>query len=335
MTVAPLCFLHVPKCGGQSVERALDAVVPQGAVARRGADLEGCRIVSDLASFEEVEEWVRELIAIRDEEIEELRDYRFVTGHYMLPTLFRLAPPERIVTLLREPRARLVSLYLFFRMPDMHEVWGDYCGSLLGSASRPLDEFLADPAIARATDNQVCRMVLSGDPRIPDDGFIANSDVEAIAAAAIEQLDRLGLVAILESGDSMWRDMSLALGVELEPRRVNESSTPTASAGAEPIPPFDSAAVLDGLERRNAADRIAYETFVARTNGGPHAARRLADDALAEQLARFDRMHTAAPIAPHMQLAKEPGHHEHLGSATEPHDSGGEHRADRGPAHAT
>jgi hypothetical protein len=290
--------LHVPKCGGQSVERALEAVVPPGAVARRGADLEGCRIVSNLASFEDVEEWVRELIAIREEEVEELRDYRFVTGHYMLPTLLRLAPPERIVTVLREPRARLVSLYLFFRMPEMHEVWGDYCGDLLGGAARPLEEFLTDPAIARATDNQVCRMVLSGDRRIPDDGFIADGDVAAIAADTLEQLDRLGLVAILESGDAMWRDMSQALGVELEPKRVNESSTPTASVGAAPIPPFDSAAVFDGLERRSAADRIVYEELVARAHGGPRAARRRADDALAEQLARFDEVHAAAAAEP-------------------------------------
>jgi hypothetical protein len=298
MTVGPLCFLHVPKCGGQSVERALEAAVPQGSVAPRGADLEGCRAVSNLASFEDVEEWVRALIAIRDEDVDELRDYRFVTGHYTLPTLLRLTPPERIVTVLREPRVRLVSLYLFFRMPDMHEVWGNYCGGLLDSASRPLEEFLTDPAIARATDNQVCRMVLSGDPRIPDDGFVADGNVESIAADTVQQLDRLGLVAILESGDSMWRDMSRALGVELEPRRVNESSTPTASAGAAPIPAFDSAAVFDGLERRGAADRIVYETLVARTHGGPQAARRRADHALAEQLARFDRVRAAATTEP-------------------------------------
>lgn len=294
MTAAPLCFLHVPKCGGQSVERALEAALPDGAVAPRGADFGGCRTVSSRTSFEDVDEWVRSLIAIRDEEVDSLRDYRVVAGHFMLPTLLRIAPPARIVTVLREPRARLLSLYLFFRTPDMHELWADYCGDLLDTALRPLEAFLFEPKIARATDNQVCRMVLSGDERIPDDGFIADRDVEVVAAATLEQLDRLGFAGILESGDDMWRGLSRTFGVALDPTRTNESSTPVASAGAEPIPPFDSAAVFDGLERRTSADRIVYETLVARTCGGSAAARRWADEALADQLARFDRVSAAS-----------------------------------------
>lgn len=296
--MGPLCFLHVPKCGGQSVERALEAALPDGAVAPRGADLGGSRIVSDLDSFDDADEWVRALIAITDEDVESLRTHRVVAGHYMLATFLRISRPARIATVLREPRARLLSLYLFFRTPQMREVWADYCGTMLAGASRALEQFLHDPRLARATDNQVCRMVLDGDRRVPDDGFIAEHDAERIAASALEQLDRLGFVGILESGDALWRDLSDMFGVPLVPRRVNESSTPVASVGAAPIPPYDSAAVFDGLERRTAADRIVYETLVARTCGGLDEARRRADTALAKQLDRFHQVGARSTAGP-------------------------------------
>jgi hypothetical protein len=47
---------------------------------------------------------------------------------------------------------------------------------------------IAEPAAASAGDNQLCRLVLSADSRIPSRGFI---DVRALAAATLEQLDQL------------------------------------------------------------------------------------------------------------------------------------------------
>ncbi len=296
-TSAPLCFMHVPKCGGQSIEASLAAVIPTG-IAPHGADFGGCRIVSGLESFEDVEDWLRPLLAIREDEIEALGEYRVVAGHFMLPTLLRIAPPTRIATVLREPRARLLSLYLFFRTPRMREVWNDYCGDLLDSAAGPLDEFLHEPAIARATDNQVCRMVLGNDKRIPDDGFIAERDVATVAASTLAQLDQLGFVGILESGALMWRALSRMFGVELTPVRVNESGTPEASAGANAIPSYNETAAFDALDRRSAADRMVYEALVTRTHGSSHAARRHADNVLSGQLARFERVRAAGTSEP-------------------------------------
>lgn len=299
---APLCFLHVPKSGGESVAEALRSALPDGAASPLKIDLEVCRMV--FSSIDDVEEPLRSKIALSDEDHDSLGDYRFVIGHFTLATMLRVAPPSRIATVLREPRARLLSLYLFFRLPHVQAVSASYCGDLIDTVSRPLDEFLVEPGIASATDNQLCRMILSGDDRIPDDGFIAEATVEEVAVSAVERLDRLGFVGILESGDDMWQGLSQMFGVVLDPRRINESSTPAASADADQMPLVDSAAVFDGLEQRTAADGIVYETLLARSCGTPDSARRRAREAFVDQLARFDRVSaTSMPERPRASLA--------------------------------
>jgi SAM-dependent methyltransferase len=293
---ATTCFLHVPKSGGQSIRQSLEAALPEGSLSPRGIDEAGCRILSDYSNFDQVPDWIRSQIAVGEDEVESLAEHRAVTGHFMLETLLRVTAPARIATLLREPRARLLSLYLFLRTPLMREVWDSYCGEVLSSASRPLEAFLAQPRIARATDNQVCRMILHRHPRVPDEGFIAQADVEALASATLEQLDQLGFVGVLESGAAAWHGLGEMFGVALEPVRVNESSTPEASVGAGPVPAVDLDAALKGIELRTAVDRIVYETILARTCGGPNEAQRLADAAFTQQLERFQAVRDASMV---------------------------------------
>jgi hypothetical protein len=61
--------------------------------------------------------------------------------------------------------------------------------------------------VALAIDNQICRMLLYGDPRIPHEGFIASDDIDAVASDALAQLDTLGSVGVLELGDSAGEDL--------------------------------------------------------------------------------------------------------------------------------
>jgi hypothetical protein len=109
----PTCFLHVQKCGGQSLFSALEAALPPGSLAPRRVER------ANFCSFDRFESLgpeARSRVAIDDTEVLELASYRAVVGHFTLRTLKRLAPDDRIGTVLREPRARLVSYYAFLRI---------------------------------------------------------------------------------------------------------------------------------------------------------------------------------------------------------------------------
>jgi hypothetical protein len=189
--------------------------------------------------------------------------YRAITGHFPLDALLEVTDPISISTVVREPRARVLSVYMYWRVPGVIREWEANHPEL--HALRPLTEFLAEPTVATQIDNTLCRMLLGSDPRLPPDQFALQSDLTAIAADAIERLERLGLVGVLELGDSMWRGLARVFGVKLHPAMVRVTGRP----GFSPRPLrsdeetlFDAEA-LDRIEQRCAGDMIVYEHVLA------------------------------------------------------------------------
>jgi hypothetical protein len=243
---------------------------------------------STLCGFRELELLqapTRDLIAADDEEVQSMRHYPAISGHFALPTLLQITAASAVGTVLREPRARVVSLYVYWRTPDVFDPWLPY--SLTEYALTPLDQFLAEPRVAAAVDNQVCRMLLHGDPRIPSDGFIAEADIDAIAADAIGRLDTLGFVGLLELGDSAWQGLALLFGVELKPRRLNVTGDHGNPVGASSGEHLIAAEALDLIEQRNAADGIVYDHALALAGVRSRERLRLAEAAFADQLGRL------------------------------------------------
>lgn len=86
-----LVFMHIPKCGGTSFHKVLQARFnPAVCCPER------------LRFLDRMDE-------------HQIRRYEFYSGHYYFDQLARIPEPKCIVTMLREPRARLLSLYYFFR----------------------------------------------------------------------------------------------------------------------------------------------------------------------------------------------------------------------------
>lgn len=215
-----------------------------------------------------------------------MRRFRAIIGHFRLSTLLRVAPSGSIATVLREPRARLLSLYSFARAhPDLVSMWRPYPDerSVGMQALRPLDEFLSEPLIAPDTDNQVCRLILDGDARIPPLDFISRADAEATAEAAIERLETLGFVGVLELGQPTWAGLTDFFDVQLTPVRANVTSQWPDAGGRTRI----TEGTLDLLEQRTAADAIVYRAFLRRAGIAGADAERFSLAALAEQLTRF------------------------------------------------
>ena len=283
--------MHVQKCAGQSLYAALDAALPSGSLAPRRME------PANFCAFEDFHLLgpdARARVALDDDELLELRGYRAVFGHFTLPTLMRLAPLADIATVLREPRARLLSYYVYLRCKvALRTMWAPY--DVYVPAERPLAGFLAEPRVAVQTDNRFCRVVMHGDPRVRPGEFIDEADLEPLAAASVERLDRLGFVGLLEDREVAWRGVGRLFGVELAPARENVTGEEEVWPGALPVAPIDGQEAHDLLERRTRADAIVYRHVAARTRGDD-GARRLAEDAFAGALASYDSFtRVAAP----------------------------------------
>lgn len=285
------CLLHVPKSAGVSMHRALLAALPGGSVAPQRADLSGLRIFSNLTDFDRLSPSMREGLALNAADIEALRDYRAVCGHFMLRSLLRVAPLSRICTVLREPRARLLSLYLYFRLDaPVRALWSPYDSPIVSAAMQSLETFLSDARLARATDNQMCRMLLDDDERIRADEFIAPADAGNLAAAALDRLDRFGFVGVMESPVAAWTGVSRMFRVRLQPVSVNVTGARELDPDGFPVPHPDPDKALQLLDERSAADRIVYETFLLRQCGSSSEARHRAGATFVTQIERFGRV---------------------------------------------
>ena len=274
--------MHVPKSGGSSIHAALEAALSPGSLAPQRFDTS---LFCDFGDFHLMRPETRSRIVTSPEEVRSLGQYRAVSGHFSLPTLLQVADAPSIATVLREPRARLLSLYMFWRTPAVGELMLPYDAD--AHAQRPLWEFLSEPLLAPSIDNQVCRLLLHGDPRLPVSDFAAVADIESIAADAIERLDTLGFVGILDSGRDLWRGLARLFGVELTPLELNltgEHRYPTASGPGEKLLAHDA---LELVERRNAADLLVYDHALAHAQLDGRTRQRYRDAAFAHQLVKL------------------------------------------------
>ncbi len=266
---------------------SLERELPDGAVSRKLQD--GTLFCGGWSDVESLDADTRAMLAISDDEVRALSECAVVSGHFSLSTLVRVTDSASIATVLREPRARLLSHYAFWRVsPPLREQWRGYVA--LDHAQRPLDEFLAEPEVAQATDNLVCRMLLD-DARIPESGFIAAEDRSDVAAEAIAMLDTLGYVGVLELGDAVWQGFSQFFGVTLSPIHVNATASPRESAkapdGAAPGSEFEiTASTLELLEARTAADAVIYRHALAGAGCSAEQVERICAASFARELVR-------------------------------------------------
>ncbi len=182
-----LVFLHIPKCAGTSLHRILAAQFkPKLICPHRGDTLPSL-------------------------DAESLRPYRFFSGHVSKAGVDAVPGPKRVVTVLREPRERVLSLYYFWRShrPDYiekHNLAGPRTAREL-----PLVEFLKSdrPEVMSNINNHLVRSLL-GPLRIGHSLGYRLSDRDFAVDTALLNLQRFNFVSFAHT---LKEDVPLLLSI--------------------------------------------------------------------------------------------------------------------------
>jgi hypothetical protein len=251
-----IAMLHIPKSAGNSVATALHDVLP---------DHTWSPYVFDPSLFGSMR---NEPIPERQEgqvlpDPSKLREYGAATGHFSLPTLLAAFEPADIVMLVREPRARLLSHYQYWRglgraHRDERNTW-----PITSKATRlHFGEWIVDPQTAYQTDNILVRTLLAGHPAIPDDDFIDPDDLGSLTPVARRAARSLGWVDVIERGADMWDGLGQRVGAELERSSLNKTEhRPELPTDASVL--FEPSTVT-ALYERTVADAIIWHDIAVR-----------------------------------------------------------------------
>jgi hypothetical protein len=259
-------YLHVPKAAGTSISEALLRAAT-AAVRADGSPVSICPAVTDrslFGTFDDFESLApdQQSMVFRGP-VEELAEFDVVKGHFDIRSLRAGRGDDDIAVLLREPRARLLSLYTYWRSwtEAEHASWGNYDASR-HAVRLVWSDFLDDRTIAPQIDNVAARLVLGPHPLIPLDGFITEADTARVTEDALEALGGLGFVDVIEHGADCWRRLGEWAGLDLDVVPRNETRTedivPAVWRGAS------ERSVLAALDRRTAVDRHLWTAAARR-----------------------------------------------------------------------
>lgn len=118
-----LVFLHLPKTGGTTLHHQLaQFFAPQDICPER-------------------------FNSLRKLPLGEIASYRFISGHYDLASCQSIPGKKKIITFLREPRARLVSLYNFLKAHRLEVANRNGWGLVLMADELTIEQFFAHPDV--------------------------------------------------------------------------------------------------------------------------------------------------------------------------------------------
>jgi hypothetical protein len=257
----PLAFMHVPKTAGAALTHSLIEALPATVCVNcydRGffGALGSCEIILPPADHA-----VFDALPAADEVID------FVAGHITYSTLVQGRPAARLMTVLREPRSRILSLWTFYRSQSDETVSRlAGFGRVVRLARQPLVEFLNHPEAACHTDNKYVRMLLWPHPLIPDDGFIDEASDERLVCEAAARLRAFEFADVIEN-PRLEDNVRAFLVRPFVYRRENESPRLPAELRVAPEQELTGEA-LHLVAHRSRLDRELWRTLAAERIAG-------------------------------------------------------------------
>lgn len=250
----PLVFSHIPKTAGTSLRTALvEALRPE--VLVRGVD------TSLVGGYDDYE-LLRGSAADFHFAPEDLAaDATLVAGHIAPGTTMTRYPGADHVTLLRNPRVRVLSQWLHSRsLSDFDLRHYGRAGTAFRLGRLPLADYLDRPMIAPNTDNTITRFLVWPHRLLEATAFIPEAHDEELFDAALARLDAFVHVGLVEDPRAQAR-LGAWLGRPLPEIRVNTRATRPkrrTDLGAEL-----TQSPLEALDHRTRLDRRVW-TEVAR-----------------------------------------------------------------------
>ena len=244
----PIAFLHLEKTAGLSLAALLTALFHPAQIDPDPARAVPPHLARPFAG--------RAIVPIRRRAL--------VYGHYDLPALQRLDPARVVVTLLREPAARLLSLYYYWRSMALDAVPPDGAFAAVALAHRHgLLAFLTsdDPVLRDHVDNVYVRRLTGR--------YAAGAAADPLAvapdaalAAALKGLRRIDFVGITERMPDSVGALGAYLGF-VPPAVIPQENTAAANAaggGVFRAVPHETltAAHRRQLERLTRLDAVIY-----------------------------------------------------------------------------
>jgi hypothetical protein len=195
---------------------------------------------------------------------EDVRRHALIWGHYDLPSLLQLDPGRSVLTLFREPRQRILSLYYFWRATRLHDAESRRANfGPVAAQSRSLLAFLRsrERPIRDYIDNFYVRR-LTGQYASASARDLVTTDPHGSATRAIEALDRLAFIGVSERMKETLQGLGALFGFDppSEPPQVNvlrEITTDPVSfrhVDREPV----TAEIEEELDRLTRLDRFVY-----------------------------------------------------------------------------
>jgi hypothetical protein len=246
--------MHIPKTSGTSLSAALrKAIRPRTAVT--GFDR------STFGAFTAFHTFDPQLQRSFHQEAVPAAD--FVSGHLAFSTLTANAGDAQLVTVLREPRSRLVSNWLFWRTRPEADLrsWGEWRGAIR-QARAPLGTFLSARAVASVVDNVAVRMLLWPHPLVPEDAFIDPRDDGLLLETALDRLHRFAFVDVVEN-PSLRGNLQAWLGRTLTYPRLNQT-TAVPELLRSPLAEELTTEATRLLEHRSRLDRVLWSELAER-----------------------------------------------------------------------
>ena len=245
----PVTFLHLEKTGGMSMIAVLSAQFHPLQIDADPRRAFPPHVLTPLPPFL----------------LDRVRRCKLVWGHYDLPSIRRLGAYRFTFTMLREPRARIRSLYRYWRGQAALDLgWNGMNQPVLAAQRLDFADFLAtdDCMVLNYIDNFYVRRLI-GAYAMPGEPDPLAEDPQACLAAALEALASLDFVGL-----SVHADLSLArLGKKLD--FVPPPTTPRINATRQTAPQdAESFAVDASLSHLTRLDRVIYDTAAARFMSG-------------------------------------------------------------------